>query len=187
MEELKDQDLIKQYLKGDKKALETLISRYLNQVYGFIFYLTKNSQDAEDIAQETFVKVWKNLKKYKPEKNFKTWLLTIAKNTALDFFKKRKMINFSDLISADGDNFSLLETIPDPEPLSDEIFFKKNLAVELNEIIARLPETDRLIIQLHHQQELTFQEIAEIIEQPLNTVKSRYRRALFKLRNLLTK
>ena len=62
MEELKDQDLIKQYLKGDKKALETLISRYLNQVYGFIFYLTKNSQDAEDIAQETFVKVWKNLK-----------------------------------------------------------------------------------------------------------------------------
>lgn len=186
MEELKDRDLIEQYFKGDKKALEILISRYLNQVYGFTFYLTKNAADADDITQETFVKIWKNLKKYDPTKNFKTWILTIAKNTALDFFKKKKMLTFSDFIN-NNDDASLLETIPDPEPLPDEIFLKKDLAIELNKIIEQLPKTDQLIIKLHHQQELTFQEIAEIIGQPLNTVKSRYRRALIKLREMITK
>ena len=185
MIEEKDADLINRYFKGDAKALEFLISRYLNQVYGFAFYLTKNSADADDITQETFVKIWKNLKKYDPAKNFKTWALTIAKNTALDFFKKKKMLNFSDFIN-DGDSSSL-EAIPDPEPLPDELLFKKNLAQELNKIIEQLPKAAELIIKLHHQQELTFQEIAEITEQPLNTVKSRYRRALIKLRSLLIK
>jgi len=185
MEKLKDHNLIEQYFKGDKKALEFLISRHLNQVYGFAFYLTKNNQDADDLTQETFVKVWKNLKKYNPEKNFKTWILTIAKNTALDFFKKKKMLNFSDFIS--NDNYSPLENINDTEPLPDELFFKKDLTQKLNQVIEQLPKTDQLIVKLHHQQDLTFQEITEITKQPLNTVKSRYRRALIKLRSLLIK
>ncbi len=102
-----DRQLIYDYLKkGDEKSLEILIQRYLKPVYGFAYRYVGNVQEAEDIAQEVFVKVWKNLKKpalslskgFDPKKgNFKAWIFTIAKNTAFDFLKKKKSLQFSDL------------------------------------------------------------------------------------------
>lgn len=90
MQNYTDQQLIAAYLKGDEKSLEILIKRYLNPIYGFAYRYVKDQQNAEDITQETFLKVWKNIKKYDKNKSFKAWIYTIAKNTVLDFIKKEK-------------------------------------------------------------------------------------------------
>ena len=88
-----DEQLVAQYLKGDEKSLELLIQKYLNPIYSFVLQYTKERDEAEDLTQEVFVKVWKNINKFKSEYKFKTWLFTIAKNTSLDFLKKKKVVS----------------------------------------------------------------------------------------------
>ena len=95
MKQLSDEHLVSKYLSGEKEALEILIRRYLKPVYGFVYKYTGGVSETEDISQDVFIKVWKNLKKFDQVKNFKTWLFTIAKNTTLDFLRKKKMIPFS--------------------------------------------------------------------------------------------
>ena len=85
-----DEQLINNYLKGDEKSLEILIHRYLKPIYNFVYRYVNNKQEAEDVTQEVFVKTWRNLKKFKRNKSFKTWIFSIAKNTAIDSFKKKK-------------------------------------------------------------------------------------------------
>ena len=83
-----DDELVLRALKGDDEALRLLVERYLKQVYRFVFHYLPSSEDAEDVTQEVFVKVWKHLRKFHRDQNFKTWVFTIAKNTALDFLKQ---------------------------------------------------------------------------------------------------
>lgn len=80
-----DNQLIAEYLQGREQALEILINKYLGQIYGFVYRLVGKPEEAEDITQEVFVKVWRSLKKFDKEKSFKPWLFKIAKNTAMDF------------------------------------------------------------------------------------------------------
>jgi RNA polymerase sigma-70 factor (ECF subfamily) len=87
-----DEKLVEAYLKGDKRALEILIKRYLKAIYNFAYkYVGK--EEAEDVTQEVFLKMWRNLKKFKKEKNFQSWLWTIARNTCFDFLRKKKKIS----------------------------------------------------------------------------------------------
>lgn len=179
--------LINQYLKGDEEALELLIKRYLKPVYGFVFRYVNNRVDAEDLAQETFFRLWRNLKKFQPEKSFKSWLFTIAKNAAIDFLKKKKTVPFSAFTNEDNEDEknSIIETLADPAPLPDELFDRQNLANELNAAINQLSLKYQTVLFLHYQNQLTFQEISEIEGEPLNTVKSRHLRALAKLKMIL--
>lgn len=164
--------------------MELLISPYLKPIYGFIFQFVKNTPDAEDITQEVFIKAWRNLKKIK-QKNFKPWLFSVARNTAIDFLRKKRAIPFSNFENEAGENI-LMETMADETDLPDEILAKQNLEQELNVAIDKLPLQYRLTLLLHYKENLTFQEISECLNEPLNTVKSRYRRALIQLKNLLT-
>lgn len=131
-----------------------------------------------------FLKTWKNLKKFNQQKNFKAWIFTIAKNSSLDFLRKKKMIVFSKLIKEDGED-GPLETEADPAPLPSEVFDRKNLREEVAEAIKKLSFPYRLVLNLYFNNELTLQEIADYLGEPLNTVKSRHRRAIQGLRNLL--
>ena len=92
MDNLSDEQLVKNYLKGDNQALEFLIGKYLRPVYNLVFGYMKNNAEADALTQSAFVYAWKNLNKFKPEYKFKTWLYEIAKNTALDHLKKKKPI-----------------------------------------------------------------------------------------------
>lgn len=186
MLELNDQELIVNYLKGDAEAFNFLIKKYLSLVYRFVYGLTKNSGSAEDIAQEAWLKVWQNLKKFKLDKNFKTWLLVIAKNTALDYFKKKKVIVFSDLEDEMGEN-KIITNVPDPSPLPDEIFDRQDLKRVTAKLLESLPVKQQVVLNLYYQEQLTFQEIGEVLEESIDTVKSRQRRALIKLKELLMK
>jgi RNA polymerase sigma-70 factor, ECF subfamily len=104
MENLTDSQLINAYLKGKKDALDILINRYLKLVYTFIFRLVGNAADAEDITQEVFVKVWRNLKQFDQQKSFKPWIFRIAKNACVDFWRRRKNIAFSAMNWDDNEN-----------------------------------------------------------------------------------
>jgi RNA polymerase sigma-70 factor (ECF subfamily) len=162
-----------------------LMRQYLSPIYNFAYRLTNSADLANDITQETFIKVWQNLKQFNEAKSFKPWLFTIARHTAIDWLRKRKMIPFSDLRNQEdgGNNFE--NNIPDELPLPDELFRRAELISLLEQALAELPINDRTIILLHQTEKLTFAEIAEILNQPMNTVKSRYRRARVALRQFL--
>jgi RNA polymerase sigma-70 factor (ECF subfamily) len=169
-----DKKLIEKYLKGDEKALEVLISKYLKPIYNFIFCYVQNQQDAEDLTQETFLKMWRNLKKFKKEKNFENWLFTIAKNTCFDFLrKKRKNL----ILNAEN-----LEIVADLAPSLIEKMEKESLLEKLKKEIENLPFKMKEVIDLHYNFGLNFREISEILGEPMNTVKSRHKRAISKLK-----
>ncbi len=179
-----DEKLVSDYLAGDEESLEIIIKHYLKPIYGFVFRYAGNQADAEDIAQNVFVKMWRQLKKFDTKKNFKVWLFTIAKNTALDFLKKKKAVPFSAFEDKEGNNF-LANTLADPAPLPQEIFERQELGQLLNSAIKKLPLAYQEVLSLHYQNQLTFQEIAEILSEPLNTVKSRHHRGVIMLRDFL--
>ena len=179
--------------KTGRYAFSVLVERHAKSVYLFIYKLTQNKEDSEDIVQETFIKAWQKINRYDKEKSLKTWLFTIAKNTAVDKLRKKKTINFSSLNqSSDKDDFNddssrpdFENNIVDTEMLPDEIFAKKEAEKSLEIALNKMSEEQRLLIFLHINEELTFEQIAEIINKPINTIKSQYRRAILNLRKLL--
>lgn len=180
--DITDQELISQYLNGQTDALDTVVNRYLKIVYTFIYRLVNDQDTASELSQITFIKVWQKLNYFDQTKNFKTWLLTIAKNTALDHLRKKKVLIFSQL--ADNDLESS-QTLIDQAPLPSDLFEQAELGRELELYLNQLATEDKIIILLHHENDLSLTAIADLLGKPPNTVKSRYRRALAKVRTLL--
>lgn len=175
--------LTQKYLNGDIGTFTELVDIYLEPTYAFIYRLCGNAEDASDITQETFVKVWKNLSKYDPAQSFKTWLFTIARNTTIDWFRKRKSIPFSSMEHEESDNFG--GNIVDTEPLAHELFEKAEIGEKVKAALDTLPVDQRAVVTLHYEQEMTFEEISKILDKSVNTVKSQYRRALMKMKQVL--
>lgn len=172
------------YLSGDEAGLHALIRAYTKRIYGFVFKMVKTTADAEDITQETFVKVWKSIKKYKQGQGFKAWIFTIAYNTSIDYLRKKKEYVFSDFEREDHTN-TFIEQTPDTEPRPDELFDQTQDAQQLSLLLDKLSPNIKEIMILHHNEELTFDEIGKIMNKPLNTVKSQYRRGLIELRTYI--
>jgi len=184
MQNHSDQQLITDYLKGDEESFEILVRRYLKPIYGFVYRYTGNPHDAEDITQTVFVKVWRNLRKFKRRKNFKTWIFRIARNASIDWLKKKRHIAFSAFETEDGGNV-LTETLVDPSPLPDELAERENISEMLSGAMEKLSFNYCLVLILHYQHSYTFREIAEILKESIDTVKTRHRRAIAALRKLL--
>jgi RNA polymerase sigma-70 factor, ECF subfamily len=175
--------LIKKYLDGEEGAFGELIGRYLSPVFNFLFRLVGDPAVAQDLSQETFIKAWKNLEKFDADRNFKTWLFAIARNTAYDYFKKKKTIPFSSFIDEKGNN--QLENIINENILPDELLMKKNAAEIMEKQLQEIPKRYQVILMLHYKEDFTLQEIAEILKIPYNTVKSQHQRGLMRLKELL--
>jgi len=186
MQHLTDEQLIELYIKGNKEALNSLIKRYLTPIYNFAYNYTKDQAMAEDLTQEVFVKVWKKIKKYNPQYKFKSWLYVITKNTCLDYLKKNKPVVFSALDHGDdGLTFERLikETSPSPQA---ELEWREETAV-VNSAVDKLPEKYQQTIKLRYHGGYKFREIAAMLKESIETVKSRNRRALVKLKKYLKK
>jgi len=164
-------------VKGDEKSLEILIKRYLKPIYSFTFRFVGNGQEAEDITQETFVKVWRNLKRFNRNKKFKTWIFQIAKNTSFDFLRKKKKISILSL----EEYFYLA----DSKNLPKEIFEKESIKEKIQKSIEKLSFKTKEVLNLYYTEGLNFREIAEISGESVNTVRSRHRRAILILREIL--
>ena len=184
MEKVTDEQLVIQYLNNkDELALEELIKRYLPRIFGFVKRYTGNEDTAADITQETFVKVWKNMKSFDSSKSFKTWIFTIAKRTAIDELRKKKAILFSTLDNDWVNNFG--ESLADKSASFLEQILMRQESKELAFAISKLPANYRSIVNMHIKDDLKLREIADILKKPPNTVKSRYRRGLNLLKILI--
>ena len=177
-EDLLDRNLIQQYLKGDGRSLDFLIERYLKLIYSFVYKNVGSAPDAEDITQEVFVRVWKNIRKFDQNKNFRPWIFQIAKNASIDFLRKKKSIPFSRFENEKGQNFLVENIVATPLNLIERLSDKKTIAVAMHSLNDREQE----IINLRHSDGLSFKEIAEISGESINTAKSRYRRGLMNLK-----
>jgi len=196
MDKLTDEQLIKLVAKKNKDALETLIARYLKLIYIFVYHYARSREDAEDITQEVFVKMWRNIKKFdsrrsrfatlrdRQQKSFKAWLFSIAKNTAIDFLRKKKTLPFSAFEDDKGDNV-LIEKLNDLAPLPNEIIEQKDAINLLKTALGELSLKYREVLSLRYDDQFTFREIAESLDEPLDTVKSRHHRALIQLKKIL--
>lgn len=177
----KDLELINLYIHGDDGSLKEIIEKYTPQIYNFVRRFV-GTNESDDITQEVFIKVWKNLKKFNQNKSsFKTWIFTIARNTVIDFLRKKKSILFSSLDSEE----SFSESIIDEAILPDEVLQKLQDVDLLNSLLEKLPEIYQSVLVLHYQEEMSFDEISQIIGKPLNTVKSHHLRAILKLKKMI--
>jgi RNA polymerase sigma-70 factor, ECF subfamily len=181
--ELDDKKSIQKYLAGDEAAFSELLRKYLKPVYNFLYRLTADTSTLDDLAQTTFIKAWRNIKKFDQERNFKTWLYAIAKNTAYDYFKKKKTIPFANFTDAEGNN--KLENISDTDILPLELLEKADAAKTLETALDKISDQYRLVLTMHYKEDLTLQEIAEILNLPYNTIKSQHQRGLKALRQIL--
>jgi RNA polymerase sigma-70 factor, ECF subfamily len=179
-----NENLVKQYLNGDENSLKILIKNNFKAIYNFIYQYVSDKEDAEDITQETFVKAWKNIRSFHGDKNFKAWLFRIAKNTTIDFLKKKKTVPFSALNKED-DNIDFADKISDSNILPDEIVRRADTADILNEAVKKMSAPYRTVLFLYYHDDMNFRQIADALGEPLDTVKSRHRRALFMLRKNL--
>lgn len=173
-EELCDYDIVKRCINGDKELFAELVSRYKNLVYSVILRMVTDNEEANDLAQEVFIKVYKNLDKYYPEYKFSTWIMKITTNHVIDYRRKKKQ----DTVSFDEVDYELCGGVS-PE----EEYIKKEQNNGLNRLVGELPEMYKLPIVLYHQQGLSYQEIAEAIGEPLSKVKNR----IFRGRKMLKK
>jgi RNA polymerase sigma-70 factor, ECF subfamily len=186
MGEIPDEKLIEAYLAGDEESLEVLFARYVPRAAGFVRKYVARPEDVEDIVQHIFINAWKKLGRFDSGKSFKVWLFAIAKNAAFDFLRKKKTVPFSDFNDGGGDENAPLDT-GDMAPLPVEIAESREFAGRLDAALSELPALGRAVVVLHLQEDLSLQEIADILGEPLNTVKSRYRRALCRLRKYFEK
>jgi RNA polymerase sigma-70 factor (ECF subfamily) len=180
-----DLTLINDSLAGDTGAFAVLLERYLGMIYKFSYYYVRDAAEAEDIAQETFIRAWKHLKKFDQEKNFKTWLFAIAKNAALDFLKKKKPIFFSRMAENDDELASILALSAEAGDSPDAMIDRKMLKADLEEALRKLPSAYQTVLSLRYNDNLKFIEIAEKLGEPIDTVKSRHRRGIIILRGII--
>jgi len=178
MTDLSDKQLIANYLSGDNNSLEFLIGKYLKYIYNFVYKNVGDQAFAEDITQEVFIKVWKNIRKFDQDKNFKSWILQIAKNTTIDFLRKKKTIPFSRFENEKGQNILIEKIVAKPLNLLENLSDKRTLAMALS----GLTKQEQKLINLRYNEGMGFKEIAEVFQESINTIKSRYRRVIMDLR-----
>ena len=183
---LTDEQLIFNFQKGDRKSYNILVHRYRDKLIRYLYGFTGDLDDAEDLVQETFLKVYIKKDSYKEIAKFSTWLYTIAGNLAktdLRKIKRRKTGTFSSLKKTDGREFEPPEQIDDKN--NNSIDEKEEKIIK--ESLLELDEDFRNIIILRENQELSYDVISKILKLPLGTVKSRINRGKLKLREILIK
>jgi RNA polymerase sigma-70 factor (ECF subfamily) len=167
-------DLVKRARRGDLKAYDELVKRYQERIYATIYHMTSNHEDANDLAQEAFIKAFSALKSFKGGSSFYTWLYRIAVNKTINFLKQRKNkfhMSLNDIdFNAEHDK-DLMALISDKTPMRDVGLTE--LQKKLNEALLRLSEPHRMVVILHDVQGQSHEEIAEIMGCNIGTVRSR--------------
>lgn len=173
---------------GDLDAFSVLVERYSARVYGVCYSYLGNRQDAEDTAQETFVKAFKAMRSYQFLSSFYTWIYRIAANTCMDFRRRSSKLSAVSLDEAmETDDSQVFWQIPDQGPLPDELAIQAETRQLIREGITKLPDFLQEIIILRDLEGLSYHELADLLNLSEGTVKSRLSRARYQLMLLLTR
>ena len=173
---MEDYEVIEACLQGKKEMFELLVSRYKNLVYSIILRMTNDAEEANDLAQEVFIKVYRNLDKYQPDYKFSTWIMRITTNLVIDARRKNKHTT----VSVDE-----MITEPSTDWGPEQGYLEQEKINEVMTALNSLPDMYKVPIILFHQQGLSYQEISEIINEPLSKVKNRIFRARKMLKEIL--
>ena len=178
--------LIQRCKEGSPDAFDELVSIYERQVFNFAYRISGNHDDALDVTQEAFIRVYNSLHTFRGDSNFTTWMYRIVKNVYLDMRKKSKSHRFVSLDeSIDLDENSVLRQFEDERPSPEQIVTLHERDQKLQEAVSSLPDYQRIIITLYHIHSKSYEEIAQIMELPIGTVKSRLNRARLALSEIL--
>lgn len=176
---------IKQVLKGDQNAYADIVNLYQHKLYQICYRMLGNKQEAEDIAQEAFVRAFINLHSYDQKRKFSTWLYRIATNLCIDRIRKKKPDYYLDAEVAGTEGLDMYSQIAVDEQLPEEAVEQMELQERVQYEISRLPDKYRSVIVLKYIEELSLQEISEILDMPIGTVKTRIHRGREALRKQL--
>lgn len=178
-----DRELVRQYLDGSDKAFELLLSRHKNQVYSKIITLVRDRDVADDIFQDTFIKVINTLRcgKYNEEGKFLPWVLRIAHNLAIDHFRKGKKMP---AVRSDEYHDVFASMSDDEMHVEDQMIWDQTLS-DVKSLIHYLPEEQRMVVMMRHYYGMSFKEIAESCDISINTALGRMRYALINLRKVM--
>lgn len=171
--------------RGDLNALSELIARYQNRLYRYLLRIVREPSEAEDLFQQTWLKVVEKIRSFDPKRNFDAWLFTLARNAAIDHLRRIRPQSLDEPLGDDAAG----ETPADRLPSADPTAFERALATErrrhVGEALESLPLIYREVLTLRFEEEMKIEEIAQVTGKPLSTVKTRLRRSLGQLRHSL--
>ena len=178
-----DAALVQDYITGNEKALEMLILRHKLKIYNFIYSKVFDRYTAEDIFQETFIKVIKTLKRgvYNEEGKFLPWVMRIAHNLVIDFFRKNNRIPTFD----NSDEFDIFQLIGDGNPTAEKAMIEQQVVEDLQNLIVQLPDDQKDVLTMRLYKDMSFKEIAQSTGVSINTALGRMRYAIINLRKLI--
>ncbi len=182
---ISDAILVSNYINGSERSLEVLIQRHQQRIFSFIFSKVLDREIAEDIFQDTFIKVIKTLKKgnYNEEGKFLPWIMRIAHNLVIDYFRKNKRIP----TFKNKDDFDIFSVISDEKLNIENELIKNQILNDVKELVFELPEDQKEVLLMRIYKDMSFKEIAENTNVSINTALGRMRYALINLRKLIEK
>ena len=178
-----DIELIKRALEDDQQAYTEILKKYRAPLYNLLYRMVRNKMETEDLVQEAFIKAFNSLASFNDDYAFSTWLYKIAINNCIDHFRKKKLITFSIDKPIESNNGNIKREFPDTSYRPDKFLLSKEKDRLIDEAIQNLPEKYRTAIVLRHNEDKSYEEISEIMEIPLGTVKAR----IFRAREMLKK
>ncbi|MDN5349396.1 MAG: hypothetical protein PWQ54_792 [Bacteroidales bacterium] len=183
--ECTDKELVESYRKGNHASFELLINRHQTRIFSYIMMLVKDRQLADDIFQDTFIKIIRTIKNgtYKEEGKFIQWAMRIAHNLIIDHFRKSKRIPYTDV---QNDNYDFMENIGLADPSVEQQMITDQIHEDLRQLITFLPDEQREVLYLRLYAEMSFKDIAELTNVSINTALGRMRYALIILRKMIT-
>lgn len=179
-----DNQLIQEYISGNNDAFEVLLSRYKQRIYSFIYSKIKDRDLADDVFQDTFIKVIKTLKKgtYNEEGRFLSWVMRIAHNLIVDHFRRRQRMPMHETQDNDYDVFY---SVSEPSQNIEAIMIDTQIKEDINALMLELPENQLEVLRMRLYQDMSFKEIAERTNVSINTSLGRMRYGLINLRKLI--
>lgn len=183
---LSDEELMEEIVKGSEAAFATLVQRYQSRIVNIVYRLIGDRDRAQEIAQETFLRVYIHRERYRPSGKFSTWLYTIAMNLGKNEIRRRVrsrgVVSLDKMVEAAGDSGGF---VADPGPGPERQYRRRDLERKVADAVGRLPRKFREVIVLRDMQQLSYEEIGEILRIPGGTVRSRINRARLALKDLL--
>jgi len=180
---LTDQELISRYISGHHAALEKLVRRHKNRVFAYILMVVKDKDLAEDLFQDTFIKVINTIRtgQYKEEGKFIQWVMRIAHNLIIDHFRKSKRIP----VVENNNDYNIFDKVRIPVESVEELMVTEQIHKDVRKLIDYLPEEQREVLVMRHYADMSFKDIAEATNVSINTALGRMRYALINLRKLV--